>query len=131
MKVVTLRKVLALDALSCGAFFAACVLFTGTAAEFVGLPQVVVATGGWICLAAGLLFAALALSSRPSPVLTAIGVLGNVLWVAASLAVVAVFAQQMNAAGIVLVIGQAVAVGILTWLETAGFRSLKQVPAAA
>ena len=85
MTVVTLRKVLALDALSCGAFFAGCVLFTGTAAELVGLPQVVVAVGGWICLAAGLLFAALALSSRPSPLLTGVGVLGNAMWVAASL----------------------------------------------
>ena len=131
MTVVTLRKVFALDALSCGAFFAACVLFTGTAAELVGLPQVVVAAGGWICLAAGLLFAALALSGRPSPLLTALGVFGNALWVAASLAVVALFAPQMTVAGVVLVVGQAAAVGMLTWLEAAGLRSMARVAAVA
>ena len=131
MTVVTHRKVLAMDALSCGAFFAGCVLFTGTAAELVGLPQVVVAVGGWICLAAGLLFAALALSSRPSPLLTGVGVLGNAMWVAASLMVVAVFAQQMTTAGIALVVGQAMAVGMLIWLEAMGLRSTTQAPAAA
>lgn len=131
MTIATLRKVLALDALSCGVFFAACVPFAGPVAEIVGLPRPVVLAGGWICLAAGLLFAALALSPRPSRPLVAFGAFGNALWVAASLAVVAVFAGQMSTIGVVLVLAQAAAVGVLTWLEARGIRSLGQGPVTA
>ena len=111
MIITALRKVFALDALSCIAFFAACVPLAGFVSGIVGLPRGAVAAGGWICLAAGLLFAALALTQPPSHRLVALGILGNALWVAASLAIVAGFAQQMSVAGIGLVLAQAFAVG--------------------
>ena len=131
MTLTMLRKVLALDAASCALFFGACVLFTSTAARIVGLPEGVVAAAGWICLAAGLLFTGLALSPRPSPRLIAFGALGNALWVAASVAVVALFAGQMTGAGVVLVLGQAAAVAALTWLEAKGAGSVRRMLAAA
>ena len=53
------------------------------------------------------------------------------MWVAACLMVVAVFAQQMTRAGIALLVGQAMAVGMLIWLEAMGLRSTTQAPAAA
>ena len=37
----------------------------------------------------------------------------------------------MTVAGVVLVVGQAAAVGMLTWLEAAGLRSMARVAAAA
>jgi hypothetical protein len=124
MTASVLRKVLALDAASCAAFFVLCVPLGEFAADLTGLPSAVVQSGGWICLAAAALFAALALSSSPSRPLVLLGALGNAAWIAASLAVVAVLGAQMSALGMVLVIGQAAAVGVLTWLEIAGARPL-------
>lgn len=124
MTASTLRKVLALDAASCAASFVLCVPLGGFAAEFTGLPAAVVGLGGWICLAAAALFAALALSTRPSRPLVLLAAWGNAGWVVASLGVVVVLGAQMTALGIALVIGQAAAVAVLAWLEFVGVRPL-------
>lgn len=115
-----LRKVLALDAASCGLFFVACVLVTAVVADITGLPAGVIAAGGWVCLAAGLVFAMLAFSARPSRPLLLLGVLGNALWIVASLATVALLGARMTGLGIAIVLGQAAAVAMLTWLEAKG-----------
>jgi hypothetical protein len=120
MTLSNLRQVLAFDAASCGLVFAACVLAGATVAGLTGLPPGVVAAGGWICLAAGLLFALLAVSRTIARPLLVLGVAGNMLWVAASLAVVAVFAGGLTGLGMAIVLGQAVAVAALTWLEVKG-----------
>ena len=122
MTVSTLRKVLALDAFSCATFFILCVPLSGLAVRLTGLPATVIEAGGWICLAAALLLAGLALSNRPPRSLVVFAAIGNAFWIAASLAVVAIFGAQMSAMGVVLVVGQAAAVGVLTWLELAGAR---------
>lgn len=131
MTFTNLRTVLAMDALSCAVVFAGCVLFTGAAAQFLGLPEPLIVAGGWICLAAGLLFAILAVSGRPSRSLLALGVFGNALWILASLGVAAAFAGQMSGIGLAIIVGQAVAVGALTWLEAMGVLALRQASAAA
>lgn len=131
MTPTTLRKVLVMDALSCAVVFAGCVLFAGTASQFLGLPEALVVAGGWICFAAGLLFAMLTASGRPSRSLLALGVFGNALWILASLVVAAAFAGQMTGIALAIVVGQAAAVTALTWLEAVGVLSLRQEPAAA
>jgi hypothetical protein len=122
-----LRKVLALDAASCLAFFAGCIGFTAPMAAIVGLPDGVIAAAGWICLAAGLLFAGLALAPRPPRALVAFAAAGNVAWVAASLGVAASFAGQMTGVGLAVVLVQAAAVAMLTWLEFDVARSARTV----
>lgn len=131
MTLSTLRKVLAFDAASCGLVFAACVPAGRTVAALTGVPDGVVGAGGWICLAAGLLFAALAASRSPSRPLLMLGVAGNALWVAASLGVVAVLGGSMTGFGIAIVLGQAGAVAALTGLEAKGAGAIQARTAAA
>ena len=131
MSICNLKHVLIADAVTCTGVFAIGLLAAAPVGALLGLPANIVAVGGWICLAAGLLFAALALTQPPSHRLVALGILGNALWVAASLAIVAGFAQQMSVAGIGLVLAQAFAVGVLTWLEAKGLRALRETSTVA
>lgn len=126
-----LRKVLAFDAASCGLVFIACVPAGSLVAGRTGLPPVVVAAGGWICLAAGLLFAVLAVSRAPARPLLRLAIAGNALWVAASIAVVVVLGAQMTGPGIALVLAQAAAVAVLTLLEAKGAATLRPQTAVA
>lgn len=126
-----LRKVLAVDAASCGLVFIACVPAAGLVAGLTGLPLAVVAAGGWICLVAGLLFAALAASRSPARPLLLLGIAGNALWVAASIAVVALFGARMTGGGIAIVLAQAGAVAVLTLLEAKGAAVLRPRTAVA
>ena len=85
MTKLTLPTILLADALSCGAIFALGVFATRPVAGLLGLPELVVAAGGWICLAAGMLLAFLAI--RPVKLLLALAIAGNAAWVLASVAV--------------------------------------------
>jgi hypothetical protein len=131
MTLSNLRKVLAFDAVSCGLVFAAGVPAGRTVAQLTGLPTAVVTAGGWICLVAGLLFALLAASHGPSKPLLMLGMTGNALWVATSLAVVAVLSEQMTTLGIAIMLAQAAAVAALTWLEAKGVGSISSQAVAA
>jgi hypothetical protein len=120
-----LAKVLLLDAVSCGAIFVIGALATEPAARLLGLPETVVSLGGWICLAAGLLLAFLAV--RPVRALLALAIAGNVAWVAASLAAWLIWFGQLTALGQAFVVAQAVAVAVFVALE---MRAWGDVPAA-
>lgn len=121
-----LTRVLLLDALSCGMIFAAGVAAAPAIASLTGLPEGVVRAGGWICLAAGLLFAVLAI--RPVRGLLALGVLGNAAWVVASIAVLLLFFPQLTVLGVAFIAVQAGAVALLTLFEK---RGLAMLPAAS
>lgn len=124
-----LTRVLMLDALSCGMIFALGVAAAPSVASFTGLPEAVIRAGGWICLAAGLLFAIVAM--RPSRGLLALGVLGNAAWVVASIAVLLLSFPQLTTLGIAFVVVQAGAVALLTWFEKRGLAVLHSASVAS
>ena len=118
MSMSHLKSFLVADAVTCLAVFAASVFAVSPIAALLGLPATVVAIGGWICLAAALLMLVAAAQTVPNAALVKLVAVGNIGWVAASLGVVATFAAQMTAIGLVVVLAQGVAVlafAIIEW----------------
>ena len=124
-----LTRTLQLDAASCALFFAIGAGATAAVAPLLGLPEIIVAAAGWICLPSALLFAYLAF--RPNRALLTLGVIGNTGWVLASAAVWLAYFDQLTTIGHVVVIGQALAVELLTVLEWRGLKAFGGSPAAA
>lgn len=121
--ILTLKRVLLADAVTALIVFVLGVIDTAIVAPILGLPAGVVAAGGWICLAAGLLMIAIALQAQPSRLGLAAVVYGNWGWVAASLAVVAAFSAQMMGIGIAITIVQAIGVAVFAMLEGRGLKA--------
>ncbi|WP_077145106.1 hypothetical protein [Sphingopyxis sp. KK2] len=118
MSISNLKTVLIVDAITCTGVLALGLLALEPVAALLGLPVVVVTFGAWICLAAALPMFAAAAQAVPNAALVKLIAVGNLGWVAASFAVVAVFAAQMTGLGIVIVLAQAVAVlafAIIEW----------------
>lgn len=120
MSIQSLKSVLILDAVTCAGIFLIALLAAAPVAALLGLPVIVVTLAGWICLASALLMAFVAVQQPPSAALTRLIVIGNLGWVAASFAVLAVFAGQMTGVGIAFVIAQALAVLVFAFLEARG-----------
>lgn len=120
MSIQNLKSVLILDAATCAGIFLLSLIAAVPVASLLGLPVVIVTLGGWICLASALLMAFVTTQKPPSAALTKLIVLGNLGWVAASFAVIGVFAGQMTSIGIALVIAQALAVLVFAFLEAKG-----------
>ena len=121
--ILTLKRVLLADAVTCAVVFVLGVIDTALVAPILGLPEAVVAIAGWICLPVALLLALLALQAQPSRLRLAAVVYGNWGWVAASLAVVAAFSAQMTGIGIAVTIAQALGVAVFAMLEGRGLRA--------
>ena len=117
MSVLNLKSILIADAITCGGVFAAGLLVAAPVGALLGLPANIVAIGGWICLAAAALMVLAAAQKVPNAALVKLIALGNLGWVAASLAVVAAFAAQMTGIGIAVVIAQALGVLVFAALE--------------
>ncbi len=118
MSIRNLKTILVADAVTCAGVFAIGLLAAEPAGALLGLPAGVVATGGWICLAAALLMIVAARQAVPGAALVKLIALGNLGWVAASFAVIAAFAGQMAGLGIAVVTVQALGVlgfAILEW----------------
>ncbi len=112
-----LKNILIADAITCGGVFAIGLLAAAPVGALLGLPEAIVAIGGWICLAAALLMIVAARQVAPNPALVKLIALGNIGWVAASFAVVATFAAQMTGLGIAVVVAQALGVLVFAILE--------------
>ena len=127
MSILNLKNILVADAITCTGVFAIGLLAAAPVGALLGLPANIVATGGWICLAAALLMAVAAAQNVPNPALVKLVAVGNLGWVAASFAVVATFANAMTGLGIAVVIAQAFAVlgfAILEWKDAGVPRTL-------
>lgn len=124
-----LTRTLQLDAASCALFFALGVGVTDAVAPLLGLPEIVVAAGGWICLPAAMLFAFL--SFKPIRPLLAVGAVANAGWVLASVVVWIAYFGQLTLLGHVVVIAQALAVELFLTLEWRGLKAMGGTPAAA
>lgn len=125
-----LKTTLIIDAITCFGVFILCVFATATIASLIGLPGNVVTMAGWICLPCALLMLFAGLQKTPSKSLARLIAVGNLGWVAASLAVVVLFISQMTVLGIAFVIAQAVFVLYLALLESKGAAALPK-PATA
>lgn len=131
MSIQSLKSVLILDAVTCAGIFLVALLAAAPVAALLGLPVIVVTFAGWICLASALLMAFVAGQQPPSAALTRLIVIGNLGWVAASFAILAVFAGQMTGLGIAFVIAQALAVLVFAFLEARGAAAVRRVVAVS
>lgn len=111
----TLRNVLLLDAATCVAAGALMAFGSNLVAGLTAIPAPLLAWAGLILfpVAALMLYAGLQVVP-PRPVVWLI-VIGNIGWVAASLALFAVIAP--NALGVTFILAQAAAVAVLALLE--------------
>jgi hypothetical protein len=124
-----LRRVLALDAVSCGAMGLGLLLIAPTLASLFNLPVELLREAGLILLPFAALVGFLASRRQPSRIGVWAVIALNAIWVVDS---VLLFATDIapNALGYAFVIGQAVIVGALTELEYFGLRRASQSVAA-
>ena len=124
MSLFTLKNTLIIDAITCTGLFVFCVFATATVATLLGLPSAVVTVAGWIGLPSALLMLFVAYQKEPSKGLANLIAVGNLGWVIASFAVLAIFAGQMTAIGITVVIVQAIGVLVFAIYEAKGAAAL-------
>ena len=118
-----LRRILALDSLSCAAMG---LLMAFGAAAFVplfGLPEPLVRTAGLLLLPLAVFILWLASRPAPPPALVWVVILGNVGWTAESFVVLG--QNQATALGTAFVAAQAAAVLGLAALEYLGLRKAR------
>lgn len=130
MSIFNLKTILIIDAVTCTALFALGVFATATVATLLGLPSEVVTVAGWIGLPSALLMLFVAKQQNPSRALANLIAVGNLGWVAASFAVIAIFAGHMTWLGIVVVAAQAIIVLDLAIFEAKGAAALPRVAMA-
>ncbi|WP_293700731.1 MULTISPECIES: hypothetical protein [unclassified Sphingopyxis] len=124
MSLFTLKNTLIIDAITCTGLFVFCVFATATVATLLGLPSELVTVAGRIGLPSALLMLFVAYQKTPSKGLANLIAIGNLGWVIASFAVLAMFAGQMTAIGIAVVIVQAIGVLVFAIYEAKGAAAL-------
>lgn len=130
MPLFNLKNTLLIDAVTCTGLFVFCVFATATVAALLGLPSEVVAVAGWIGLPSALLMLFVANQKVPSKGLANLIAVGNLGWVIASFAVLAMFAGQMTALGLAVVVVQAIGVLVFAIYEARGAAALPRPVAA-
>ena len=130
MSLFNLKNTLIIDAITCTGLFVFCVFATATVATLLGLPSAVVTVAGWIGLPSALLMLFVASQKVPSKGLANLIAVGNLGWVLASFAVLAIFAGQMTALGIAVVIVQAIGVLLFAIYEAKGAAALPRTVTA-
>ena len=120
-----LRRVLALDALSCIAMGLLMGLGAAPLAPLLGLPEPLVRTAGLLLLPLAAFIAWLATRPAPPRALVWIVILGNVGWTAESFALIGQSQPAITALGTAFVSAQALAVLALAALEYGGLRRLR------
>ena len=120
MSLFTLKNTLIIDAITCTGLFAFCVFATATVASLLGLPSELVTVAGWIGLPSALLMLFVANQKVPNKGLANLIAVGNLGWVIASIAALAIFAGQMTALGIAVVVVQAIGVLVFAIFEVKG-----------
>lgn len=118
-----LRRILALDSLSCAAMGLLMALGAAALASLFGLPEPLVRTAGLLLLPLAVFILWLASRPAPPPALVWMVILGNVGWTAESLIVLV--QHQPTALGTAFVSAQAAAVFGLAVLEYVGLRKAR------
>ncbi len=131
MTTTLLKRIFLVDAATCLAVFLLGLFDGAPLARLTGLPEAAIAGGAWICLATALFLGWLGTRERPPVALCWAIVAGNLGWVAANMATIAMTQGQITAFGTMFVTAQAIGVLVLTAFEAAGTRSLAARPAQA
>ncbi len=113
-----LRRILAVDAVTCTAAGALMAFGAAILAPITGLPQPLLLWAGVILFPVAALMAFLSRRQTAPAALVWLVILGNAGWVAASIA--ALLLTQPTALGTAFVVAQAAAVAVLTVLEWRG-----------
>jgi hypothetical protein len=124
MSILVLKRVLLADAATCAFVAVIGIADAAIVAPLLGLPENIVSIAGWICLPTAILLGLLALQAQPNRALLRLIVLGNLGWVAASLAVVAHLGSRMTGIGIAITIVQAIGVLGFAILEARGGKAI-------
>lgn len=124
-----LRRVFAIDALTCAVCAVAMTLAAVSLAPLTGLDAGFVRTAGLLLVPCAALFGWLASRERPPLAIAVVAILGNLLWVAESLMVMATRAGELTALGQGLIGAQAAAVLMLAAAESYGVALMRRAAA--
>lgn len=125
-----LRRIFKLDAATCFACFALLTFGAGALAPLLGLDAGFIRAAGLVLLPCAALF--LWLGTRVPPLaLVIVGITGNFLWVAESIAVMITRQGTLTALGTAFVGAQAAAVLVLALLESYGVKMMRRSAATA
>lgn len=113
---LSMKSILLIDAATCLLMGAALLVASGMIACLTGIPQSLLFYAGVLLVPIGLFMAATGVWWRESSFAIWMIILGNVLWVVASLALLSGIIAP-NALGVIFILAQAVVVGVLAWLE--------------
>ena len=120
-----LRRVLALDALTCvgsGLLLAAA---AASLAPLFGLPEGLVRGAGLLLLPIAAFMAGLASRPSPPPLLVWVVIVGNLAWVVESFALIGQYSASITAIGTAFVAAQGLTVLSLAGLEYVGLRRMR------
>lgn len=110
-----INRILILDALTCAAMGIVLTLASRWLAMILSLPQGLLFWAGLILLPIALFMAILGLTSRPAAAAVWLVIVGNALWVLASLVVI--LSVSSGPLGIAFVLAQTLVVACFTWIE--------------
>ena len=120
-----LKRILLLDAASCLAMGLMLLIGAGYLTQLFAIDRTVLILAGAILVPTGLFMGWVASRVPAAPALVALIIVGNILWVAKSFALLGQ-TPGATAIGSAFVIAQAVAVGVLALLETVGLLRLRR-----
>lgn len=120
-----LRRILALDALSCLAMGLLMSLGAGALTPLFGLPEGLIRGAGLLLLPLAAFIGWLASRPAPPAMLVWVVILGNIAWTVESFVLIGQRAGSITQLGTAFVAAQALAVLALALLECAGLRRLR------
>lgn len=120
-----LRRVLALDALSCAGMGVLLATVAGPLAPLFGLPEELVRGAGLLLLPVAAFLGGLAWLRSPAPLLVWVVIVGNLGWTIESLVLIGQQAAAITGLGTAFVAAQAVIVLALAGLEYMGLRRMQ------
>ena len=125
-RILTLPRVLWLDAMTCAAMGAVLIGASSWLAELTDIPHGLLFWAGVVLVPIALFMAVIGL--RPVALGVWLVIIGNVVWVAASGASLIGFIEP-NPFGVGFILAQALAVAGLAWLEYAALRGRRRARA--
>jgi hypothetical protein len=119
----TLGRILTLDALTCAAMGLLLLVASGPIAGLTAIPAALLFYAGAVLIPIAIYMAAVARIGTYNVLAVWLVIIGNIGWIAASLALFAFIAP--NGLGTTFILAQSAVVGLLAWLEISAWRGAK------